>query len=208
MQRAGSRGLLAATTRRPKSGRALEARHSLHDPLDRLALEDLALEQLGGKRVELGAMGRTSFWAARRASSTSVLALLVAHAQGRLGEPHVAIGRPADAGRAHRVVVDHRVGDLGDALEVVRGAGRDRAEHDLLGDPPAEQDGHVVDQLLAGLQVAVLGRQVERVPQRPPARHDRDPVDAVDRRQQLAAERVAGLVKGDDPLLVQVEHAL
>ena len=96
---------------------------------------------------------------------------------------------------------------LGHALEVVRGAGRDRAEHDLLGDAAAEQHGHVVEQLLARLQVAVLGGQVERVAERPPARDDRDPVHAVDRRQQLAAQRVAGLVVGDDALLVRVEHA-
>ena len=96
---------------------------------------------------------------------------------------------------------------LGHALEVVGGARRDRAEHHLLGHAAAEQHRHVVEQLLARLQVAVLGGQVQRVAERAPARHDRDPVHAVDRRQQLAAQRVPGLVVGDDPLLVLVQHA-
>ena len=100
------------------------------------------------------------------------------------------------------------MGDVGDALEVVGGARRDRAEHDLLGHAAAEQHGHVVEQLLAGLQVAVLGGQVQRVAERAAARHDRDAVHPVDRRQQLAAQRVARLVVGDDPLLVAVEHTL
>ena len=127
--------------------------------------------------------------AARRASSMQLLALLVADPQRRLRQPHVAVRRAPDAGGAHRVVVDHRVGDLGDALEVVGGAGRDRAEDDLLGDAAAEQHGHVVEQLLARLQVAVLGGQVERVAERAAARDDRDPVHAVD--ATAAARRTA-----------------
>ena len=73
---------------------------------------------------------------------------------------------------------------------------------------PPEQHGHVVQQLLARLQVAVLGGQVQRVAERASARDDRDPVDAVHRGEQLAAERVPGLVEGHHPLLVGVEHAL
>ena len=136
-----------------------------------------------------------------------VLALLVADPERRLGQPHVAVGRAAHAGGAHREVVDHRVRDVGHALEVVGGAGGDRAEHDLLGHASAEQHRHVVEQLLARLQVAVLGGQVERVAERLPARHDRDAVHAVDRRQQLAAQRMPGLVEGDHALLVRVQHA-
>ena len=93
--------------------------------------------------------------------------------------------------RPHRVLVDHRVRDLGDPLEVVRGAGGDRAEHELLGRPAAEQHRHEVDQLLAGLQVAILLGQVQRVPQRAPVRDDRDPVHAIYRREQLAAQGMA-----------------
>ena len=58
--------------------------------------------------------------------------------------------------------------------QVVGGAGRDGAEHELLRGAAAEQHRHVVDQLLARLQVAVLVGQVQRVAERPAARHDRD----------------------------------
>ena len=87
------------------------------------------------------------------------------------------------------------------------GAGGDRAEHDLLRRAAAEQHRHVVDQLLARLEVAVLLGQVERVAERPAARDDRDLVHAVDAGQQLGAQRVAGLVEGDDAALVLVERA-
>ena len=87
------------------------------------------------------------------------------------------------------------------------GARGDRAEHDLLGGAPAEQHRHVVDQLLARLEVAVLLGEVERVAERPAARDDRDLVHAVDAGQQLGAQRVAGLVEGDDAALVLVERA-
>ena len=189
-------------------GRALQARHAGHDPFDRLALEHLVLEQLVRERVELGAVGDDHLLRGPAGFLDQILALLVADPQRGLRQPHVAVGRAPHAGGAHRVVVDHRVGDVGDALEVVRGAGGDRAEDDLLGHAAAEQHGHVVEQLLARLQIAVLGRQVQRVAERPPARDDRDAVHAVDRRQQLAAQRVPGLVVGDDPLLVLVQHAL
>ena len=89
--------------------------------------------------------------------------------------------------RAHAVVVDHRVGDLAHALQVVGRAGRDRAEDELLGDAAAEEHGHLVDELLARLEVGVLVGQVHHVAERLAARHDRDLVDAVDGHQQLAA---------------------
>ena len=72
-----------------------------------------------------------------------------------------------------------------------------------LGRPAAEEHRHVVDELLARLEVAVLLGQVQRVAQRPAARDDRDLVDRVDARQQLGAQRVAGLVEGDDAALVR-----
>ena len=76
----------------------------------------------------------------------------------------------------------------------------------LLGDAPAEQHDQVVAQLLLRLQVAVLLGQVQRVAERAAARDDRDLVHLLDRGQQLGAERVAGLVVGDDALLVVVHH--
>ena len=133
--------------------------------------------------------------------------LVVVDAPGRLGR---AVGDDCAASVEPVPIAyscDHRVRDLGHPLEVVGGAGRDRAEHELLGGPAAEQHRHEVDQLLAGLQVAVLLGEVERVAERLPAGHDRDPVHAVDRGQQLAAQRVAGLVVGDDALLVVGQRA-
>ena len=81
------------------------------------------------------------------------------------------------------------------------------AEHEVLGHPPAEQHDHVVDQLVLGLQVAVLLGQVERVAERLAARDDRDPVHPLHGGEQLGAERVAGLVVGHHPLLVVGDHA-
>jgi hypothetical protein len=103
--------------------------------------------------------------------------------------------------------VDHRARDLGHSREVIGGAGGDRAEHDLLRGAAAEQHGHVVDQLLARLEVAVLLGQVQRVAERAAAGDDRDLVHAVHARQQLGADRVTGLVEGDDPALMVVERA-
>ena len=86
------------------------------------------------------------------------------------------------------------------------GAGGDLAEDDVLGHPAAEQHDQVVEQLVPGLQVAVLLGQVERVAERLAARDDRDAVHLLHRGQQLRAERVAGLVVGDHPLLVLGDH--
>ena len=95
----------------PDPGRALQARHAGHDPVDRGAVEDLVLQQLARERVELVRGGRRSASARPAGLLDQVLALLVAQAQRRLGQPHVAVGRAPDAGGAHRVVVDHRVRD-------------------------------------------------------------------------------------------------
>ena len=79
-------------------------------------------------------------------------------------------------------------------------------EGDLLRDPARQQDLHVVDQLLARLQVAVLLRQVERVAERLAARDDRHLLHLVHGGQELGHQRVSGLVPGDDALLVGGDH--
>ena len=81
------------------------------------------------------------------------------------------------------------------------------AEDELLGRAAAEQDRQLVHQLRARVEVAVLLREVQRVAERLAARDDRDPVRAVVARQQLGAQRVAGLVEGDHAPLVLVERA-
>src|SRR6185503_19361183 len=83
----------------------------------------------------------------------------------------------------------------------------DGAEDELLGRTPSQENGHVVDELLARLEVAVLFRQVQRVAERTAARDDRDLVGAVDAGEDLGAQGVAGLVERDDAALVLVERA-
>ena len=176
--------------------------------VDVAALEHLVAEQRPGQLVELLAvLGQQPGGRPARLVG-EVLLLLVAQLARAVGDLAAVGGDLARGDRGpHRVVVDHRPRDLGHPVQVVGRAGGDRAEHELLRHAAGEQHGHVVDQLLAGLEVAVLLRQVERVAQRAAARHDRDLVDAVDAGQQLGAERVAGLVPGDDAALVLGQRA-
>ncbi len=171
------------------------------------ALEHLALEQRLGELLELVAALGDQPVRVRVGLEGQRLLLLVADAPRDLRELAGVDERPRHRVRgAHPVVVHHRVRDVGDALQVVRRARGDRAEDDLLGDATAEQHRHLVDQLLARLQVAVLVRHVHDVAERLPARDDRDLVHVVGGDQQLARQRVAGLVVGDDLALVLVER--
>ena len=73
-----------------------------------------------------------------------------------------------------------------DAGEVVGGAGVGLAEDLLLGGPPAEQGDDLVEQLLAGAQVAVLLRRVADEAERRAAGDDAEDlrrVEAESRRQ-------------------------
>ena len=175
-----------------------------HDAVDLVALEHLVGEERRGELVELGAVGAQDLLRGAEGLVGELADLLVTDAAGRLGQQLGVDAQRGEAG-AHRVVVDHRVGDVGHAAQVVGGAVGDRAEDQGLGGATAQEHGHHVDQLGAGAQVAVLGGQVERVAQRPSARDDRDAVDRVDGGQQLGDEGMAGLVVGDDAALAVVE---
>ena len=175
-----------------------------HDPVDLLALEHLVGEERVGELVELGAVGPQELLGGPEGLVGELADLLVADAAGGLGQ-HLGVDAQRGEAGAHRVVVDHRVGDVGHAAQVVGGAVGDRAEHQRLGRAPAQEHGHHVHQLGAGAQVAVLRGEVERVAQRPAAGDDRDAVDRVHGRQQLGDEGVAGLVEGDDAPLAVVE---
>ena len=94
-----------------------------------------------------------------------------------------ALGHP----EAHH----HLLRGLGHLLEVVGGAGGDLAEDDLLGGAAAQGHRHRVGQLGAGGEELVLGRQADRVAERLAAADDRDLVDRVAVRQQVADDRVA-----------------
>ena len=115
------------------------------------------------------------------------------------------IVRGDDAFR-HAVLEDHRTGELGHLLEVVRGAVRDPAEHDLLGGTPCKGDLHPVDELLAGVEEALLLGKVERVAEGIPTRNDRRLVHGEPVTHQERHQRVAALVVGQDPLLLLRHH--
>ena len=142
----------------------------------------------------------------------------VAHALRLLGEGVVVRAHRARRGHlGHAVLEHHRARDLGHLLEVVRGAVRDPAEDDLLGGAARERDLHHVEELLLRVQVALLHRQVVRVAERLAAGDDRHLLDRQQVAHQVRHQRVAGLVVGEDallllghdaPLLQAGEHAL
>ena len=110
---------------------------------------------------------------------------------------------------AHAPLADHPVGDLGGALDVVAGARGHVVKDQLLRDPPAEQDGDVVEEILFVLAVPLVHGKLLGQTQRHPARDDGHLVDRVRTRQKHRHQRVAGLVIGRVPLLlVADDHAL
>ena len=56
--------------------------------------------------------------------------------------------------------------DAGDLLQVVGGAGRDLAEHDLLRGASAQQHRHAIFEFVAGHQEAVFGWALDGSPAR------------------------------------------
>ena len=88
--------------------------------------------------------------------------------------------------------------------EVVDRARVGGVEDLLLGGPAAEQGDDLVEQLLARLQVGVLLRRVADEAERRAAGDDAEDLRRVEP-EQAPAERVAGLVVGDDPALLLVQ---
>ena len=149
--------------------------------LDLVALDHLVAKQALGDLVEQVAVVGEQLLGAAVGLLGDRLDLLVARLAQRLGDREVVARDLVGADRRpHPVLVDHRARDRGHPAEVVGGAGGHPAEGDLLGDAAGEQHLHVVDQLLARLQVAVLLRQVERVAERLAAGDDRDLLHLVD----------------------------
>ena len=98
----------------------------------------------------------------------------------------------------HAVARDHVARDVGRASQVVGGAGREDAEHQLLRSAAAQQHRDLVLQFLARHQVAVLGGALHRVAERPDAAwNDRHLVHHVGAGQRAREQRVAHLVIGD-----------
>ena len=110
---------------------------------------------------------------------------------------------------AHPEAHDHLLRRRRDALDVVRGARRHLVEDELLRGAAAERHRHLVHQRALGRQVAILGRQRDRVAERLTAADDRDLVHLVGVLEVEADERVAHLVvRGDLPLLLREEARL
>ena len=108
---------------------------------------------------------------------------------------------------AHAVVGDHGAGRLRGLLDVVSGAGRRVAEHDLLGDAATHAVDQIVEELVAGLVEAILGGHDHRVAQRATARQDRHLRDRIRVVQGGGGQGVAGLVVGGHGLVVVVHDA-
>ena len=119
-----------------------------------------------------------------------VVALMaVVAAEERLGVARAVLDR-AELG-AHAVLGDHRPGQLRGLLDVVGRAGRRLVEDQLLGGATAERVDELVEDLRAGLGVAVFERQHQRVPERTAARQDRHLVHGVEVRHRPRGQRVA-----------------
>ena len=103
---------------------------------------------------------------------------------------------------AHAVAHDHRLRRRRDLLDVVRRAGRDLAEDDLLGGAAAERHRHRVGELRARREEAVLRRHRDRVAERLAAADDGDLVHRVGVLEVVADDRVAHLVVRGDPALL------
>src|SRR4051794_6691104 len=107
----------------------LDPRHAGHDGVDLAALEHLVGEQLGGEALEQVAVALDERPRGAVGLEGELALLLVANAARQVRQG-VRAGRRRlrRLVRAHRVVVDHGVRDLGDALEVVRRTGGHRPE--------------------------------------------------------------------------------
>ena len=129
--------------------------------------------------------------------------LRVAHALRLLGERVVVSAhRPRRGDLGHAVLEDHRARDLRDALEVVGGAVRDPSEDDLLRGPAGEEHHHQVDELLARVQVAVLGRHVSVYPSACPRETMVAFCAGKSSPTRWDMTRVPGLVEREDALLL------
>ena len=133
--------------------------------------------------------------------------LLVAHPLRRLRERVVVGAQRARGDRVgHAPLEHHRAGDLRHLLEIVGGAVRHPAEHDLFGGATGKRDDHAVDQLLLRVEVAVFLGQVERVAERVTARDDGHLLQLHHRAHEVRHECVTALVVGEDAPLLLGQH--
>src|SRR5919198_2192352 len=110
---------------------------------------------------------------------------------------------------AHAVAHDHLLRCVRDLFQVVRGARRDLAEHELLRCATTERHREIRHQVRLRREVAVLARQRDRVAERLTAPDDRDLVHFRFLVEEVPDDRVPELVVGgDSPLLFGEEAGL
>ena len=107
---------------------------------------------------------------------------------------------------AHAVLADHLAREARRLLQVVRRAGRQMPEDDLLGGSPAHRVANHRKDLVAREVVAVLGRQRLRDAEGHPARDDRDLVHRIAALGEHRDERMAALVIRRDALVLVGHH--
>src|SRR5438309_65562 len=164
------------------------------DARDLLAVERLALEERAGKRVELLDVLVDDLAGPDGGLEHDALDLRVDHERRVLavvlGSSHFAPEedvllvlaegeRPELLG--HAPLADHLARHLRRLLEVVARARGLLVENDLLGGAPAEEDRDAVEQVLLGVVVLVVERQLLREPERAAARDDRHLVHQIGR---------------------------
>src|SRR5665647_643017 len=94
----------------------------------------------------------------------------------------------------HAVLRHHASGQGGDLLDVVAGARRRVVEDHLLGDPAAQGEGQLVEDLVARGGVLVVQRHDHGVTKSPTAGQDRDLRDRVGVEHGRGDDRVSALV--------------
>src|SRR5690606_11360814 len=144
----------------------LGQRQALREPLDLLGVEDLAREQLVGDGQQRCLVRDEQVARPLVVLHDQLLDFLI-DADGRvlavvlrlreLAAEEDLLFTLAERERAHRIahapLADHLARQVGDPLEVVAGARRLLARGDFLGNAAAEQDGQLIDQVVARIVV-------------------------------------------------------
>ena len=107
----------------------------------------------------------------------------------------------------HAVLGHHRPRKTRGLLDVIGGARRRIMEDQLFGGAPTQHIGELVEHLAARRRVLLLVGKDHRVPERPPARHDRDLVHGIIARQRGSNQGVAAFVVRRDHLLFLIHDA-
>ena len=112
-----------------------------------------------------------------------------------------ADGERAD-GVAHAPLGDHLAGQLGDAFDVIGGAGGDILENDFLSHAAAKENDQVIAQEVAGIAVAILTGKLHGDAEGAASRDNAHLVHRIRSGQQLCGEGVPAFVIGGDALFL------